>query len=225
MTPSEFQRSLTSLPQSRTGLACLALGHWPLTSGHSPLATACVLWLRFRLAGSGTDGSTSSGNEFCVDSGLASFGAFCGARHSSCVGSLLPPDSLATTTGHWPLTTGHWPLFRVRLPRSQPAPIAAPFRFTGHWSLATGHYSRAPRPTPLATTDPPKSTSFACPIPPWFVLRCDLPKTNIRDRQEFSLLTDRRGSRRSRLRMRKRRPANFWERPLSPPGSASRLAF
>ncbi len=94
--------------------------HWPRTSGRSPLATACVLWLRFPPAGSGRDDSTSSGNELCVDSGLASFGAFSGARRLSCVGSLrsgspspqppeatcrspLPPDSLATD--HWPLTT------------------------------------------------------------------------------------------------------------------------
>src|SRR5271157_3020022 len=96
--------------------------HWPRTIGHSPspLATACVLWLRFRPAGSGRDDSTSSGNELCVDSGLASFGAFSGARRLSCVGSLrsgspspqppdaacrspLPPDSLATD--HWPRTT------------------------------------------------------------------------------------------------------------------------
>ncbi len=95
-------------------------GHGPVATRRSPLATACVLWLRFPPAGSGMDDSTSSGNELCVDSGLASFGAFSGARRLSCVGSLrsgspspqppeatcrlpLPPDSLATD--HWPLTT------------------------------------------------------------------------------------------------------------------------
>ncbi len=78
-----------------------------------------MLWLRCPRPGSGTDDSTSSGNELCVDSGLASFGTFCGARHSSCVGSLRsgspsslspdaarpspPPDSL--TTDHCLLTT------------------------------------------------------------------------------------------------------------------------
>src|SRR5271157_1052803 len=35
-----------------------------------------TLWLRFRPAGLETDDSTSSGNQLCVDSGLASFCAF-----------------------------------------------------------------------------------------------------------------------------------------------------
>jgi len=160
VTPSEFQRSLTSLPQSRTGLACLALGHWPLTSGHSPLAarrsplaTACVLWLRFRLAGSGTDGSTSSGNEFCVDSGLASFGAFCGARHSSCVGSLLPPDSLATDD--WPLATDDWPLATVSGSPSPQPTGADRCSLQIHWPLVTGHWPLFPRPASHATRHQP----------------------------------------------------------------------
>jgi hypothetical protein len=51
--------------------------------------------------------------------------------------------------------------------------------------LVTGHYSLATRHSPLATchpppTDPPKLASFACPIPPWFVLSCNLPETNTR---------------------------------------------
>ena len=40
--------------------------------------SAPSLWLRFRPAGSGTDDSTSSGDELCVDSGLASFCTFSG---------------------------------------------------------------------------------------------------------------------------------------------------
>ncbi len=53
-----------------------------------------------------------------------------------------------------------------------------PFRFTDHRSLAAIL-------SPLATyhpppTDPPKLASFACPIPPWFVLSCNLPETNTR---------------------------------------------
>src|SRR5208337_4514562 len=118
-------------------------GHWPLFSRLSPLSLllprALLLfararaiglsnssspaswgtappaedWLRSRPAGSVSDDLTIGGNEFCVDSSLASFGAFTGARHSSCVGSLrsgspspqspdatrrspLPPDSLPT---------------------------------------------------------------------------------------------------------------------------------
>ncbi len=77
----------------------------------SPLATACVLWLRFRPAGSGTDDSTSSCNKLCVDSGLASFCTFCGAGHSPCdfgfwiadFGLTVTPISLATC--HSPLAT------------------------------------------------------------------------------------------------------------------------
>jgi hypothetical protein len=34
---------------------------------------------------------------------LASFGTFCGVRHTSCVGSPLPPDPLVTD--HWPPAT------------------------------------------------------------------------------------------------------------------------
>jgi hypothetical protein len=78
--------------------------HSPATD-QWPLATACVLWLRFRPAGPGTDDSTSSGNELCVDFGLASFCTFCGAGHSPCIGSPLPPDSL--TTDHYSCATGH----------------------------------------------------------------------------------------------------------------------
>src|SRR5271157_3260228 len=73
------------------------------SNGSLPASWGTVLpaadWLRFRPAGSVADDSTSSGNELCVDSGLASFGAFSGAGYSSCVGSLRsgspspqPPD-------------------------------------------------------------------------------------------------------------------------------------
>jgi len=44
--------------------------------------------LRSRPAGPRADDSNPGDNELCVDSGLASFGAFCGARHSCGVGSL-----------------------------------------------------------------------------------------------------------------------------------------
>ncbi len=47
-----------------------------LTTVLPPLATAWVNWLRFRPSGSVADDSTSSGNELCVNSGLASFCAF-----------------------------------------------------------------------------------------------------------------------------------------------------
>ena len=49
-----------------------------LATDHCSRATACVLWLRFRRPGSGTDDSTSSRDEPCVDSGLASFCTFSG---------------------------------------------------------------------------------------------------------------------------------------------------
>ncbi len=47
-----------------------------------------------------------------------------------------------------------------------------------HWPLATGHSPLPTRNPP--PTDPPKSGSFACPIPPRFVLSCNLPTTNTR---------------------------------------------
>jgi len=117
-------------------------------------ALAPLLWLRFRPAGSGTDDSTSSGNETCVDSGLASFCTFCGARHSSCVGSLhsgspspqppaatrrspLVPDSLAT--GHSDLTR-HSPL-RLRW-----VPEASSRRFAHHHTHPTSPRIRHPHP-------------------------------------------------------------------------------
>ena len=168
MTPSEFQRSLTSLPQSRTGLACLALGHWPLTTDQWPLAArhsplpACFGFVFDSQARARTVQPQAATSFALIPDWLrlAHF-AVPGTPLASARCSLQIHWPL--TTGHWPLTTGHWPLFRVRLPRSQPAPIAAPFRFTGHWSLATGHYSRAPRPTPLATNRPAKISFVRLP--------------------------------------------------------------
>src|SRR5208337_2131706 len=78
-----------------------ATGHYSLATRSSAWGTAppAANWLRCRPAGSVADDSTLSGDELCVDSGLASFGGFCGVRHSSCVGSLgsgspspQPPD-------------------------------------------------------------------------------------------------------------------------------------
>jgi len=86
---------------------------------------------------------------------------FRGARHSSCVGSLLPPESLATDD--WPLATDDWPLFRVRLPHSHPAPLADRRSLQIPWPLVPGHWplfprpaSHAPRHCPLATNRPAK---------------------------------------------------------------------
>src|SRR5208283_2127831 len=70
---------------SATDYWLLTTDYWPLATILSPLATRSSAWgttppaadwLRFRSAGSAADGLTSSGNELCVDSGLASFGAF-----------------------------------------------------------------------------------------------------------------------------------------------------
>src|SRR5271157_3112944 len=49
--------------------------------------------LRSRPADSGTDDLTFGENELCVDSCWPSLVAFCGARHSWCVGSLRSPSS------------------------------------------------------------------------------------------------------------------------------------
>ena len=62
--------------------------------------------LRSRPAGPRADGSNPGDNELCVDSGLASFGAFCGARHSCGVGSLVPEVEASTHHGEGPNTSG-----------------------------------------------------------------------------------------------------------------------
>ena len=60
-------------------------GSLPASWGTAPPAADR---LRSRPAGSVADDLPASGNKLCVDSGLASFGAFCGARQSCGVGSL-----------------------------------------------------------------------------------------------------------------------------------------
>jgi len=59
-------------------------GSLPASWGTAPPAADR---LRSRPAGSVADDLTASGKKLCVDSGLASFGAFCGARHSCGIGS------------------------------------------------------------------------------------------------------------------------------------------
>src|SRR5271157_6004379 len=57
--------------------------------------------------------------------------------------------------------------------------ISLTHRFTGHCSRATDHCSPATRhhhPLPPAGN----WVRFACPIPPWFVLNCDMAMTNTR---------------------------------------------
>jgi|SRR5271157_2035550 len=72
-------------------------------------------------------------------------------------------------------------------PRKRGRPHSThPCKFTGHWplppdSLTTDHWPLFFRHSPL----PPlvagrKLASFAYPIPPWFVLNCDLPTTSTR---------------------------------------------
>jgi len=122
-----------------------------LTTRRSPLASACVLWLRSRLACSGADDSASSGKKLCVDSSLASFGAFAGARHPSCVGSLrsrspssqspdatrrspLLPHSLATD--HWPLFSRHSPLATVAIRQGVSVATSGSTRLDGDGSIS-----------------------------------------------------------------------------------------
>src|SRR5208337_5217804 len=57
----------------RLSISAISPASHSLATDHCSRATAFVLWLRFRRPGSGTDDSTSSGNELCVDSGLASW--------------------------------------------------------------------------------------------------------------------------------------------------------
>src|SRR5271166_1864351 len=60
------------LPPDSLATVAVRRGAWSLARA----ALAPSLWLRFRPGGSGTDDSTSSGDELCVDSGLASFCTF-----------------------------------------------------------------------------------------------------------------------------------------------------
>jgi len=62
----------------RFSISAISPASHSLATDHCSRATACVLWLRFRRPGSGTDDSTSSRDEPCVDSGLASFCTFSG---------------------------------------------------------------------------------------------------------------------------------------------------
>src|SRR5208337_3591899 len=62
------------LPPDSLATVAVRRGAWSLARA----ALAPSLWLRFRPGGSGTDDSTSSGDELCVDSGLASFCTFSG---------------------------------------------------------------------------------------------------------------------------------------------------
>src|SRR5208337_697077 len=98
-SPDATRRS--PLPPDSLPTAGVRRGAWSVERG----ALSPSHWLRFRPSGSVADDSTSSGDELFVNSGLASFCTFCGARHSSCVGSPLPPDSL--TTDHYSCATGH----------------------------------------------------------------------------------------------------------------------
>jgi len=73
------------------------------------------------------------------------------------LGSIGNFPTLLLSRRHDSLFTGHWP----------PIPFASTtpcLQF--HWSLTTGHWPLVTRHSP--PTDPPKSGSFTCSIPPSF---------------------------------------------------------
>ena len=144
----------------RFSISAISPASHSLATDHCSRATAFVLWLRFRRPGSGTDDSTSSGNELCVDSGLASFCTFCGARHSSCVGSprsgspsSLSPDAARPSPAPDSLTTDHWLLTTVSCSPSLQPPGA------------TRHYLLRPFPAGYCLTPTGRVAGRYCYLP------------------------------------------------------------
>src|SRR5271157_5661562 len=69
----------------------------------------------------------------------------------------------------------HWLLFARHSPlATRYSPLPPDSLATDHWPL----FSRHSPLRPLVASR--KLGSFACPIPPWFVLSCELPMTNTR---------------------------------------------
>src|SRR5208282_838443 len=75
-------------PSPRFALACRRDRVARIVARSLGTAPSAANRLRFRPSGPGSDNLTFSENESCVDSSLASLGAFSGAGHSSCGGSV-----------------------------------------------------------------------------------------------------------------------------------------